>query len=125
MEFGCKSDEYVEPYFEMKKAALHAQEFAGSHAGAAIASAFDCMFAQWKSKEDNVHVVLHDNAWNMQKALDECNVKSLGCMAHTLHLAVHGGVLSQQSISDSVAIKGKIVGHFRHPQLATEAYSKS
>ncbi|CAM4722262.1 unnamed protein product [Leuciscus chuanchicus] len=84
-----------------------------------FAGAFDCMFATWKIKKDNVHVVLRDNARNMQKAMEECGVKSLGCMAHTLQLAVHGGVLSQRSISDCVAIGRKIVGHFRHSQLAT------
>ncbi|XP_034542641.1 zinc finger BED domain-containing protein 4-like [Notolabrus celidotus] len=111
--------QWIDENFEMKRAVLHAQEFAGSHTGAAIASAFDSMFAQWKIKKDNVHVVLRDNARNMQKAMDECGVKSLGCMAHTLQLAVHNGVLSQRSISDCVAIGRKIVGHFRHSQLAT------
>ena len=51
--------------------------------------------------------------------MDECGVKSLGCMAHTLQLAVNDGVLSQQSISDCVAIGRKIAGHFHHSQLAT------
>lgn len=35
--------------------------FAGSHPDTAIARVFDCMFAQWKSKKDHVHVVLSDN----------------------------------------------------------------
>ena len=60
--------QWIDHNFEMKRAVLYAQEFAGSHMGAAIATAFDCMFAQWKIKKDNVHVVLCDNAWNMQKA---------------------------------------------------------
>ncbi len=64
-----------------------------------------------------MHVVLRDDARNMQKAMDECGIKSLGCIAHTLQLAVHDGVLSQRSISDCVAIRRKIVGHFRHSQL--------
>ena len=111
--------QWIDDNFEMRRSVLHAQEFAGSHTGTAIASAFDCMFAQWKIPKENVHVVLRDNARNMQKAMDECGVKSLGCMAHTLQLAVHDGVLSQRSISDCVAIGRKIFGHFRHSQLAT------
>lgn len=111
--------QWINENFEMTRAVLHAHEFAGSHTGVAIAGAFDCMFATWKIKKDNVHVVLRDNARNMQKAMEECGVKSLGCMAHTLQLAVHDGVLSQRSISDCVAIGRKIVGHFRHSQLAT------
>ena len=89
--------QWIDDNFEMRRAVLHAQEFAGSHTGTAIASAFDCMFAQWKIPKENVHVVLRDNARNMQKAMDECGVKSVGCMAHTLQLAVHEGVLSQRS----------------------------
>ena len=111
--------QWIDHNFELKRAVLHAQEFAGSHTGAAIASAFDCMFTQWEIKKDNVHVVLRDSARNMQKAMDECSDKSLGCMAHTLQLAVHDGVLSQRSISDCVAIGRKIVGHFCNSQLTT------
>ncbi|XP_073694469.1 zinc finger BED domain-containing protein 4-like [Garra rufa] len=76
--------QWINENFELKRAVLHAQKFAGSHTGVAIAGAFDCMFATWKIKKDNVHVVLRDNARNMQKAMEECGVKSLGCMAHTL-----------------------------------------
>ena len=72
-----------------------------------------------------MHVGLRDNAWNKQEAMDECSDKSLGCMAHMLQLAVHDGVLSQRSISGCVAIGRKIVGHFRHSQLANGAYSVS
>lgn len=111
--------QWIDDNFEMKRAVLHAQEFPGSHTGTAIASAFDRMFAQWRIPKENVHVVLRDNARNMKKAMDDCGVKSLGCMAHTLQLAVHDGVLSQRSIADCVAIGRKIVGHFRHSPLAT------
>lgn len=46
--------QWIDENFEMKRAVLHAQEFAGvcsSHTGAAITSAFDCMSAQWKIKK--------------------------------------------------------------------------
>lgn len=111
--------QWLDDKFEMQRAVLHAQEFSGSHTGTAIASAFDSMFAQWNIKKTDVHVVIRDNARNMQKAMDECGVKSLGCMSHTLQLAVHDGVLSQRSICDCVSIGRKVVGHFRHSQLAT------
>ncbi|KAK7878678.1 hypothetical protein WMY93_030514 [Mugilogobius chulae] len=55
----------------------------------------------------------------MQKALDECGVKSLGCTAHKLQLAVHDGLLSQRSVSDCIANSRRLVGHFKHSQLAT------
>ncbi|KAK7886509.1 hypothetical protein WMY93_026130 [Mugilogobius chulae] len=42
-------------------------------------------------------------------------------MAHTLQLAVHEAVLSQRSISDCIAFGRKMVGHFKHSQVATRA----
>lgn len=81
--------------------------------------AFDTMLAQWSITKDKVHVVLRDNARNMIKAMEECGLASLGCMAHTLQLAVNEAVLSQRSITDCVSISRKIIGHFKHSQLAT------
>lgn len=77
----------------------------GSHTGTAIANAFDSMLAQWKIPKENVYAVLCDNAQNMKKAMDECGVKSLDCMAHTLQLTIHG-VFTQhrRSIANCVAI---------------------
>ena len=68
---------------------------------------------------DQVHVVLRDNAQNMTKAMEECGLANLGCRAHNLQLAVNEAVLSQRSIIDCISIDRKIVGHFRHSQLAT------
>ncbi|XP_073672246.1 zinc finger BED domain-containing protein 4-like [Paramisgurnus dabryanus] len=111
--------QWIDVNFEMKRAVLHAQEFPGSHTGTAIASAFDAMFTEWKIQKENVHVVLRDNARNMVKAMEECGVKSLGCMAYLGQLAVHDAVLSQQSVVDSLAIARKIVGHFKSSSLGT------
>ena len=43
--------QWIDDSFGMKRAVLCAQEFAGLHTVAAITSAFDCMFAQWKIKK--------------------------------------------------------------------------
>lgn len=50
--------------------------------------------------------------------MTDSDLASFGCMAHSLQLAVHDGVLSQRSISDVVAIGQKIVGHLKHSPLA-------
>ncbi|KAL1278883.1 hypothetical protein QQF64_025556 [Cirrhinus molitorella] len=110
---------WIDQDFVLKKAILHSQECPGSHTAAAIATAFEGMTEKWKIPKANVHVVLRDNARNMSKATEEFGVPSLPCMAHTLHLAVHEGVLSQRSVADVVALGKKIVGHFKHSQLAS------
>lgn len=77
------------------------------------------MFTEWRIRKENVHVVFRDNARNMVKAMEECGVRSLGCMAHLGQLAVHDAVLSQRSVVDSLAIARKIVGHFKSSPLGT------
>ena len=111
--------QWLDEDFNLQKATLHAQECPGSHTAAMICQAFNTMLANWNITKDQVHVVLRDNARNMIKAMDECGLASLGCVAHTLQLAVNEAVLSQRSIADCVAISRKIVGHFKHSNVAT------
>ncbi|KAK6294946.1 hypothetical protein J4Q44_G00341720 [Coregonus suidteri] len=75
--------QWVNEDFVLRKAVLHAQECAGSHTAAAISMAFEKMFETRKNPKNKVHAVLRDNAHNTTKALEECGVASLPCMAHT------------------------------------------
>ncbi len=75
------------------------------------------MLQAWNIPEEKVHVVLRDNAKNIAKAMRDCNLRSVSCMAHTLHLVVPEGVLSQRAIRDAVAICRRIVGHFKHTRV--------
>ncbi|XP_060764433.1 zinc finger BED domain-containing protein 4-like [Neoarius graeffei] len=111
--------QWLDQDFNLQKATLHAQECPGSHTAIMICQAFDTMLMHWSITKDQVHVVLRDNARYMIKAMEECGLASLGCMAHTLQLAVNEAVLSQRSITDCVSIGRKIIGHFKHSQLAT------
>ncbi|CAL9691328.1 unnamed protein product [Knipowitschia caucasica] len=113
--------QWLDGDFNLQKATLHSQELPGSHTSQAICEAFEKMFQKWSITKDKVHVVLRDNARNMIKAMELCGVCSLGCMAHTLQLAIHEAVLSQKSVSDCIAIGRKMVGHFKHSQVATTA----
>ncbi len=40
------------------------------------------------------------------------------CVAQTLQLVVHEGLLSQRSVTDTLANTRKIIGHFKHSPLA-------
>ncbi|KAJ3602935.1 hypothetical protein NHX12_030679 [Muraenolepis orangiensis] len=110
--------QWIDADFQLRNVILHSQEFPGSHTAAALATAFENMFQTWNIPKEKVHVILRDNARNMVKAMKDAGWQSLGCMAHTLQLAVHEGVLSQRSISDIAAIGRRIVGHFKHSPLA-------
>ena len=54
----------------------------------------------------------------MIRAMKDASYEHLGCMAHTLQLIVHDGVLSQRAVQNLTAICRSIVGHFKRSALA-------
>ncbi|XP_048849254.1 zinc finger BED domain-containing protein 4-like [Brienomyrus brachyistius] len=110
--------QWIDADFQLQKILLHSQEFRGSHTAAAISDAFANMFDTWHIDRSKVHVIVSDNARNMANAIEDSQLKGIRCMAHTLHLVVSDGVLSQRSVKDVLAIGRRIVGHFKHSQLA-------
>ena len=117
-----QSAQFIDDNFELKRVVLHSQEFSGSHTAETIAEAFKAMFLAWGIPKRKVHVILRDNARNMEKAMRVAAYPSLPCMAHTLQLAVHEGILAQRAIKDVIAIgRRRICDHFKHSQLS---YSK-
>lgn len=113
--------QWVDDDFQLHQVILQCQEMVGSHTAANLAFTFERMLEDWGIDRSRVHVVLRDNAKNMVKALNDANLASLPCMAHTLQLAVNEGLLSQRSIIDMVKTGRKIVGHFKH---SPQAYSR-
>ncbi|XDV31281.1 hypothetical protein PO909_034002 [Leuciscus waleckii] len=83
--------------YDLQSAVLHIKEMRGSHTSRAISDSIKEMFDGWKIPISKVHVILRDNASNMKKAMDDLGVPSLGCVAHSLQLAVNEELLSQQS----------------------------
>ncbi len=76
------------------------------------------MFDTWHIDQSKVYAIVSDNARNMTKAIEDSQLKGIRCMAHTLHLAENEGVLSQRTVKDVLAIGRRIVGLFKHSQLA-------
>lgn len=104
--------------FKLCAAVLHAQEFRGSRTAAALVTKYNNLLQVWQIPRERVHVVLRDNAANMAKVMREGGLPTLPCMAHTLQLAVHDGLLAQCIVSDILATGRCIIGHFkRYPQV--------
>lgn len=104
--------------YALQSAVLHVKKCRGSHNRQTIAESITAMLDHWKIPLNRVHVILRDNASNMKAAMQDMGVPSLGCLAHTLQLVVHEGLISQRSVNDALANARKIVGHFKHSQLA-------
>ena len=111
---------YIDKSFQKVSAVLCVEELQGSHTGSHISEKFNVMLTDWKIDKPKVHVVLRDNASNMDKAMRDAGLKSYGCFAHTLQL-FNDGVLTQKSVSDLLAVCRKIDGHFKR---STVAYDK-
>lgn len=62
-----------------------------SHTGEYMAKKYLDMLSEWKINHDKVHLVLHDNAANMAKAMREDFLPFLDCFANTLQLIVNDG----------------------------------
>jgi len=112
---------WIDSTFDLKRAVLHAHQFRGSHTAEHVKQAIEEMLNTWGIDKQQVHVILRDNARNMKKAMDYMGVPSVGCIAHTLQLVVHEGLLSQRSVTDTLANARKIVGHFKH---SPQAYAR-
>ncbi|RXN38504.1 zinc finger BED domain-containing 4-like protein [Labeo rohita] len=112
------TSQWIDESFTPQRAILHVKQLRGLHTSQAIVHVFEEMLQTWGIPKTSVHVVLRDNAKNMIKAMNDAGLPSLPCVAHTLQLAVHEGLLAQRSTADAIAVGRKIVGHFKHSALA-------
>ena len=78
------------------------------------------MLDEWDTKKECVHLVLRDNATNIDKEMRDAGLTNYGCFAHSLQLVVNDGILSPRSVSDLLAICRQIVGHFKRSTIAYE-----
>ena len=104
--------------FERKEAVLHVHPLPGSHSGEMLCREYDAMLSKWKINNEQVHLIVRDNASNMVKAMSDGDFEDLGCFAHTLQLIINAGIFSQRAVTDLLAICRQIVGHFKRSPLA-------
>ena len=109
---------WISADFEKVSAVLHVLTLEGSHTGVYICEKFKEMLSNWNINKEHVHLVLRDNASNMEKAMRDADLNSYGCFAHTLQLVVKDGVISQRAVSDLLAVCRTIVGHFKRSTIA-------
>ena len=74
-------------------------------------------------QEFNIHTVIAlvtDNARNMLVAAEEAKYVRQSCFSHTLQLCINDG-LKQATVTKAVATAKRLVGHFSHSTIATQA----
>ena len=115
--------------WEIRSFVLGTREFPGHHTGAAISDAIAEICSEYNI-ENKVSTIVHDEAANMLLSLrilgdsaDEEHFESISCNAHRLQLCLKKG-LSVDVIDRMVRCSSKLVGHFKHSALATNALTK-
>jgi len=117
--FLSLSGHWLTEEFKKMCVVLNARHFSGSHTGIAISDALSEMLQLWNlSTENNIHVLLRDNARNMISGANITGLRNESCFIHSLQLVLHDSIFSQKSISDLISKCRNIVTHFNHSQVA-------
>ena len=104
--------------FQRLSAVLNVKLLEGSHTGVHLCEQYSEILKNWNIGKSQVHLVLRDNAKNMEKGLRDADHPNYGCFAYSLQLVVHDGVLKQCSVVDLLSLCRGIVGHFKRSSLA-------
>ncbi|XP_003389647.1 PREDICTED: zinc finger BED domain-containing protein 4-like [Amphimedon queenslandica] len=104
--------------FDRKSIMLNASHIPGSHTADAIRKKCKEMLQTW-GIESRLHCFVVDNAANMKKAMADGKYIHIGCFAHSIQLVIHDGIISQRYVLDILAKCRRIVGHFKHSQVAS------
>jgi len=68
--------------------------------------------------------VLRDGGSNFVAGFNRAGVTNITCLAHNLQCVIHDGVLAQRDVQDLLAAGRKIVGHYKHSNVAFHALQK-
>ena len=114
---------FINSNIERQQPCLHAVPFHDSHTGERIASMITNCLQAWGIAE-KLHVVVRDNGSNFVAGLHDSNIPNIPCLAHTLQLVVKDGCLAQPCVSALTATGRKLVGYYKHSNLACKALQK-
>ena len=107
----------------MQNFVLETLPFPERHTGVNIAEKLKGVGERWGITH-KVIIVSHDQGSKMEAAMEilteDCNWQSLACSAHRLQLCILAG-LKGNAIEKLTAAVKKIVSHFSHSVVATEA----
>ena len=102
---------------------LYAAPFNDHHTGEHIAAMINKCFYFW-SVTSKVHVVVRNNGSNFVTGLRDAGIPNIPCLDHTLQLVVKDGCLAQPAVVDLTAKACKLVGHYKHSNIALQSLLK-
>ena len=115
---------YISSEWKLQSYVLATSAFPERHTAAEIAHKLVDITDDYKITSKVSHVV-HDQGANMVAAMKILEVDkgwtSLRCTAHCLQLCVNAGLSADSKIEHMVAAAKKLVGHFKHSIVTSEA----
>ena len=112
---------FINKDWELKEAVLSTASTEERHTAVNISNHLLKVAADYRIK-DKVSGYVHDNAGNQALAKsmleEERDWTSIGCAAHTLQLAVNGGLDDAPAIQNALASARRLVTHFKKPTVA-------
>ena len=110
--------QYFDNKWEMRSNVLATRVMGERHTGTNIGTQISKIKDEFRVKKCSALVT--GNASNMRIAAKELGFAHVHCFAHTLQLAVEDGLIVSQ-IAKTLGAARRIVSHFNHSVLATEA----
>ncbi len=111
----------------MKSYVLETALFPGSHAAGNIAEKVRDCLRKFKIPDSMIVACVHDEAANAMAAgriLQTFGWSNQPCSAHLLQTAVRHTISSSRSVQKLLSASRKLVGHFKHSNIATEQLEK-
>ena len=108
---------HLTPEWEMKSNVLATKHTTDRHTGVNVANHLTEISSDYKI---SVTSITTDNASNMQSACTAGSFNRVSCFAHTLQLCVNDGI-QQANVSRALAAGKRLVSHFSHSVVATQA----
>ena len=113
----------TEEGFSRKHCLLQASRFNERHTADNIISMFTDCVSQW-GIQSKVICVLRNGGSNFVSGFNCAGVTNVTCLAHNLQRVIHDGVLAQRDIQDLLAAGRRMVGHYKHSNVAFHALQK-
>lgn len=129
MSFATHTVHYITSDWKLASHVLETSRFHGSHTADHIAKKVRDVVSRTGVNHQAVVSIVSDEAANMLAAgrqlKKEVDWDSLACAAHRLQTCIRHAMESSKSVTRTLARSRKLVGHFHHSALATEALFKS
>ena len=114
---------FITDKFVGRHCLLQASKFNERHTGDNIALMFADCICQWEI-QSKIVCVLRDGGANFVAGFNSSGVNNLTCLAHNLQRVVHDGVLAQRDVQDLLGAGRRIVGHYKHSNVAFHALQR-